>query len=435
MLRYLSMEKEKLDKIKRLRTFIMEEEFDTDSIEMDTSKIDIDGSNIGNILQDKDLQQSITEFFEIDAEKARSFAIGYIFYYWHYYKDMLQFDGNTFENDNDHGGYFVKDLYIKPKFKSFKQEIENYAWFDFANYDNILIPKVKAFYDTVIVKKTKADTFLSLVKYGLSDGDPLSFDHLLSIILYTDYTDLSRDFSSSFRPLTPYEPLNITKQRNTNYFWMSKALRETVEIFGGDNVYPSTLKGPFYCGLSVALVFPDTEVRLCSPTSTTKHLEVATRFGGQQGIVVELQNDINMHEYLRGFYCGWISQFREEEETLFFGGHYRIRIASIRNMKTHDNHQTIMQALSKFSRLFHGQWVRNPSWEESDFVIIKALFLWKLGKVGKNKKIKEYIYKSFQAFCDFQTAAKLDMLWIEDVPVDLRELMVYDYQIGKLKVQ
>ena len=55
----------KLDEIERLRTFIMEEEFDTDSIEMDTINTDKDGSNIANILKDKDIQQSISEFFEV----------------------------------------------------------------------------------------------------------------------------------------------------------------------------------------------------------------------------------------------------------------------------------------------------------------------------------------------------------------------------------
>eukprot|EP01083_Nonionella_stella_P287534 978756_1 len=64
---------------------------------------------------------------------------------------------------------------------------------------------------------------------------------------------------------------------NSNYWWMSKSLREMVELYG-DNRYD--LKGPFYCGLSVVLPFPEFAIRLCGPTSTSLPIETAINFAG-----------------------------------------------------------------------------------------------------------------------------------------------------------
>ena len=60
------------------------------------------------------------------------------------------------------------------------------------------------------------------MQYEIAKDDVISKESLMSMILYTDYSDLCSDFSSTFR--------NKTKQRHTSYHWMSKLLRETVAI-------------------------------------------------------------------------------------------------------------------------------------------------------------------------------------------------------------
>eukprot|EP01083_Nonionella_stella_P120495 361118_1 len=70
------------------------------------------------------------------------------------------------------------------------------------------------------------------LEYEVEKGTRLKFHHLLSLLLYTDYSKLCTAFSSSFRALSPYEPISSIKQRNSNYWWMSKSLRETVQLFG-----------------------------------------------------------------------------------------------------------------------------------------------------------------------------------------------------------
>ena len=42
------------------------------------------------------------------------------------------------------------------------------------------------------------------------NGATMTFDHLLSLILYTDFCDLCTHFSSTFRPQYPFEPLSLS---------------------------------------------------------------------------------------------------------------------------------------------------------------------------------------------------------------------------------
>ena len=99
---------------------------------------------------------------------------------------------------------------------------------------------------------------------------------------------------------------------------MSKTLRETVEIFGGCSYKYSkngVLRGSYYCGMSVVLNIPEFNIFLCSPTSTSKQIEVAIKFSGDHGIVIQLDNpDTPQYRQLRGFNCSWLSRYKEEDE-------------------------------------------------------------------------------------------------------------------------
>ena len=127
--------------------------------------------------------------------------------------------------------------------------------------------------------------------YEIRSGSQLTISNVISIILYCDFSDLSSDFSATFRPLRPSEPLSSIKKRNQKYWWLSRTLRETVQYFGNYREYDQKHRkwkncGPFYCGLSAVIYLPEFSTRLCSPTSTSVATEVATRFAGDDGIVV-----------------------------------------------------------------------------------------------------------------------------------------------------
>lgn len=124
-------------------------------------------------------------------------------------------------------------------------------------YQQELIPKVMRYINTRKVRKMKLRTLgsqncLNELNYGdeFESGSKISFNHLLSVWLFTDYTNLCTDFSKSFRASNAFESLTSTKARNAAYFWLSKYLRQCVELYGDYDGYfaakSTRLIGPFY---------------------------------------------------------------------------------------------------------------------------------------------------------------------------------------------
>ena len=68
--------------------------------------------------------------------------------------------------------------------------------------------------------------------FGISKGTPIAIDHLMSIIAYCDMDRYSTKFSSTFRKLKQEETMKSVKQRNRNYWWQSKLLKEAVQCYG-----------------------------------------------------------------------------------------------------------------------------------------------------------------------------------------------------------
>eukprot|EP01084_Bolivina_argentea_P169002 292995_1 len=324
-----------------LSKFLISEDFDTDTVEYDII------AGVGNILnntKDTHCFASVKQFIQTTKLHSSSFNIGIIWYYWPYYEHFKQ-HGVT---DNDHGGHSVSDLFIYPKYKDFKQEISNYKYISVTDYEKDIKTKAIQYLATQKVRKIKTGhrSTITDLHYGIKSDTVLSYNNLISLIMYTDYSDHSTDFSKSFRQIFAFEHIQSIKQRNIYYYWMSKTLRETVQIFGKcaagktlrdfDNGY---LSGPFYTGISAQMVLPNFNIRLCSPTSTSCQLTVAVKFSGEDGIVIALNNpkDSYQHKWLTGFNCSWLSRYKEEDERLFFGGGFFIKMVSVRIRNTNQN--------------------------------------------------------------------------------------------------
>lgn len=99
------------------------------------------------------------------------------------------------------------------------------------------------------------------------------------------------------------------------YLWFSKILKETVEAYGKHNHY-GDFPGPFFCGMSKLMTMPQFAINLLSPTSiaTSGHIEVAMNFSGEDGIVIEFDNNGGMATQLKGLDVSWVSRFNEEDE-------------------------------------------------------------------------------------------------------------------------
>ena len=149
-------------------------------------------------------------------------------------------------------------------------------------------------------------------------------DHLISIICYTDWTDLQKN-----GPQTKFtgELLSSIKQRHKSFYFLSKSLMEAVQYFGnqcisynwsGDTGYTVTYieeRGPFFCGMSCIMPLPCVNINFHSPLSTSVHQEVASKFAGDDGILIRLNNNgVNINERTGFFNASWISTYPEEAE-------------------------------------------------------------------------------------------------------------------------
>ena len=144
-------------------------------------------------------------------------------------------------------------------------------------------------------------------------------EHLMGIVLYTDFTELSSQFTKSFRRKNPFETKEQVKKRNDKYWWWSKVLKDTLWYYGKSS------EGPFYTGMSWVMTLPQFNIYLYSPTSTSVKIAVAMTFCGDAGMIMEFDQPADL-QGSKGFDCSWISRFREEDErydtlSLFSGCH------------------------------------------------------------------------------------------------------------------
>ena len=254
------------------------------------------------------------------------------------------------------------------------------------------------------VKQLKSATYCeSNLHYGLGDDLPISKQHLLSIILRCDWTILCTKFSSTFRKLKPYESLSSVKQRNSEYAIWSRLIRETVEYYGqrgfGDYnntkyQYDNKIVGPFYCGINCMMNIPSFNIRICSPQSVSKQISVATRFAGNHGMILALNNNGHCNiGGLRIFNCSWISNYHGEDEYLFAGGRYQIRLENIRDVYTKENYYKFCKVLFYFDCMIKGTTMN----QMIDFDIKDFQILYKIINNGDcNISNNKYIMNTFQ---------------------------------------
>ena len=190
----------------------------------------------------------------------------------------------------------------------------NSGYIGIDTYHKEIITKSKEYHKSKLVKSIK-----KLVIGKGREGDIISCEQLICILLYTDYTKLSFDFSRTFRKLSIYEPVQSIKNRNANYWWWSKGLKEVIQYYGQSNYryggvgQLSLLKGPFFSGLSSKLKIPSFNIHLYGPVSTSIHIECATKFSGTDGIIITLNNNKGLSMDTKGFDVSFLSRYGGEE--------------------------------------------------------------------------------------------------------------------------
>lgn len=201
--------------------------------------------------------------------------------------------------------------------------------------------------------------------------------------------EILNHLAQTFRKKQHFEPVLEVKKRNAHYFWMSKRLRETVEVFGMNSVgkwngqgdeydlsqnRTNQILGPFFSGVSCVMPIPQFNIRLSSPTSTSKKIEVAFKFSGEDGMVIQLDNPESEGYGLgKGFDCSWISRFKEEDERLFFGGSWRIKIEGIILVESQVNFKNMFVCLTQFDGMVSGKAMKTDNIKHRDRDTLKKL--------------------------------------------------------------
>ena len=210
-----------------------------------------------------------------------------------------------------HSGYKPCELYVKRKYQTFKEEILNYKHFGLSGAVIGMKKAMKKASNYISTQQAKAMKYQpeQPTFYDIGHGAPISKDHLLSLILYTDFDQLSANFTSSFRKTNVFESFHGVKNRNSCYWWWSKSLREIVEGYG---IKSDPFKRNRLCcftGMSQVMIVPQFFITLNSPTSTSRHLEVADKFSGDDGMIIQIDQ-----YWAPAIDCAWISKFKEEAE-------------------------------------------------------------------------------------------------------------------------
>ena len=204
---------------------------------------------------------------------AVSFSIGFIFYYWKAYSSDVAALGikQKTDNINDLSGYTPQELYVPKKYSSLKEELlhNDICRLSTAQFDDVLVKSR----EYISCGKTRSiqsvgGSFLQTLKYGVKPNQALPLTHLLSVVLYCDWTELCTAFSGTFRRKKSSESRASVKKRNAEFWSWSRLLRETVECYGQNgrgyaNSHPLPITGPFYCGMSFMMTLPQFNMRLC----------------------------------------------------------------------------------------------------------------------------------------------------------------------------
>eukprot|EP01084_Bolivina_argentea_P111382 198749_1 len=390
-----------------LISYLEEQEYDSDAMEED---IRIPSSS--NILSHLNIHetQMLQNYLKETKLHDRLFSTGFIFYYWICYKFQEEKRGDEW-NVIAHPTKKIYELYIEPKYDNLKQEITHNILFTLSNLQyKLTLTKATHFIKTHKCKKMEPTPNN---KYGIHKCSKFKIENVLSIIFYTDWSELCSAFSATFRKNKLYDSLSSVKQRNREFAIWSRILRETVECYGNDGQEKFSmlenekqsikLKGPFFCGMSFLMTMPEFNIRLCGPTSTSKRVEVATRFGGDDGIIIELNNtgDIKS-DLLHGFNCSWISNFNGEDEYLFFGGDYRIKIETIRQTKTSENFHPFFEALFLFDCMVtataFGETTTIINDHNNIWKILNNLMAHQLKSVNFRNRYPQYVNNTFESY-------------------------------------
>ena len=261
---------------------LREQRYDTDSMMEDIGEKVADDTN-SNLIRWSKMQSEASKILctvrRLCLEKrvrASMYSAGFRYFYWSFYKNNeLEINQLSKRNREGNKGYKLKDWYIPKKYENLKDEALNnkIARFTLHQFDVTLCKakeKLTAWNNDENARKLIAvrSTAMWWKPYGMKKDQPISVQHIQSLLFYTNFTEQCYHFGTTYRKMSELESDESLKERHGEVAIWGRLLRETVEIYGAHLPYiRPDLR--FYHGVSEELYFESTSIKLCGPTSTT----------------------------------------------------------------------------------------------------------------------------------------------------------------------
>eukprot|EP01084_Bolivina_argentea_P113385 202086_1 len=271
-------------------------------------------------------------------EKFNMYQYGYFFYYDGGYSPFHQFI-TWISQAKDQIMYKIPVVKTYPKYSNIKAEVSQ------NDYHNITIEMFAREYS-----KAHIYHISKYCKSKFSAGFELL--HLLSLMLYCNFTDLQYEFSKTYR-------LNKGKDHCRFYHW-GRLLTYAVHLHG-TQMWRGKIK-KLYHGVSqplfINLFAPNMRgVNIGCPLSTSSAFEVAANFSNSnKGLIIELVDGRFFGKPNKSpmyFSAAWLSDFPSEHEYLFIQNTMNLSVNDILRPLSGKIYYDVIHALHRRNHRLH----------------------------------------------------------------------------------
>ena len=183
-------------------------------------------------------------------------------------------------------------------------------------------------------------------KCGIEEGSAPSVEHIIALLIYTDFNNHQREFKKQCRKLFANESLQDLVLRNSEIYHWCKLIKELCifygEIMGENDV--------LYTGMGEYLMFDSLCTRFECPISTSTKVDVANRFADGAIILTFERGSTNTKILDVTEYSNY---GKDESECLVAGSSLQIVDISING----ESQKTYVSALRMFEQIMNGHFI------------------------------------------------------------------------------
>ena len=226
-----------------------------------------------------------------------------------------------------------------------------------------------------------------------SDAMTMSINHVLAVLFYCNFHRLSLCLRASY---VATDGGHGSKERHSELANLGRLVRDSVEDYG-QAVGASTAKR-FYHGLDGhRIVFNTTMIRFCSPISCSSSYDaIGLYLDSQRGLILECKE---YSKYLRFLCVEWLSLQSAENEMVFCGGDWPLKMHSILDVAVSSyNYRHYLCAINILQDLIRGEY--NHECEHISSKIQLAFNQIFSSRLWMRDAIPKYVDRLFDAYCE-----------------------------------